>query len=251
MSPPTDPLAEPAADKPIPLWVALSVMGAIVLVGSGLIWRYLYRPATPTNAVSTIIPSPSNPRVAGGPEADPALKSAVLKAAAEADLPDGVHALGADDILFKAGDAYLKVRRHDDGQPAYSFGSFALPDLEWQHGYLTQGVRRIVSQDDFAKELGVTDAQRKALADLPDPPAGKWPQADRDRFVALYKVWDKATGDAKAKAATDLVEALRAYADPKRAADQKAMSDRVGRITSILTPEQVTRINPIPRWDLK
>ncbi|MDB5321182.1 MAG: hypothetical protein JWN40_2813 [Phycisphaerales bacterium] len=239
MSEPTDPPpATSAADKPISLPVAVGVMGLILVVGAGLIWKYLYHPPAPANAIRTIAPQPGSPHVAGGPAAkDAGIPVEALKAiAAEADLPDGLH-LTSTGTLIKAGDAYLRVR----GMDSYAFGFFTLSEQEWEHGYLSQGVRRMLTQDDFAKELALTDDQRARLEKLPAAPAAKWPQADRDRLIALYK-------DEKSR--PQVVAALAAYAAERRAADQKVMAERIRQFRSILTEKQLARVNPIPRWPL-
>jgi hypothetical protein len=219
--------------------VAVGVMGLILVVGAGLIWKFLYHPPAPGNAIHTIAPLPGSPRVAGGPPANSGgIPVEALKAmVAEADLPDGLHQTRSG-TLIKAGDAYLRVRDKE----SYAFGFFSLSDQEWEHGYLSQGVRRMLAQEDFARELGLTADQRSRLEKLPAAPAAKWPQADRERLIALYK-------DEKTR--PQIVAALAAYAAERRAADLKVMDERIHAIRSILNEKQLARINPIPRWPLK
>jgi hypothetical protein len=202
----------------------------------------------------TIVPLPTNPRVAGGPPVDSGdsrTRAAAVNAAADADLPDGLHTVTDGAALFKAGDAYLRVRFDDDGGARHAMGTFGLPEIEWEHGYLSQAVRRLVAQTDYARELNVTAEQMRRLEKLPEAPPSKWPKTDRDRFVAMSDAWEKAQGDDKARAAAALLEALKAYAGPKRAADHKAMADRVKQIREILTPEQLAKVNPIKPWNFK
>ena len=241
MSEPTDsPPGADSADKPISMPVAVGVMGLILVVGAGLIWKFLYHPPAPANAIRTITPLPGNPHVAGGPPANAdAVPVEALKAiVAEADLPDGLHIKTGGDTLIKAGDAYMRV----SGSDKYTFGFFTLSDQEWEHGYLSQGVRRMLAQDDFARELGLTADQRARLEKLPEAPAAKWPQADRERLIGLYK--DEQTR-------LQVVGALAAYAAERRAADQRVMDERIHAIRSILTEKQLAKVNPIPRWPLK
>jgi hypothetical protein len=237
--PPEAPPATASADKPIPMPVAVGVMGVIFVVGAGLIWNFLYHPPAPGNAIRTISPLPGNPRVAGGPPANSgAIPVEAIKAiVAEADLPDGLHQTSSG-TLVKAGDAYLRVGDKD----RYAFGFFTLSDQEWEHGYLSQGVRRMLAQEDFAREVGLTADQRERLEKLPTAPAAKWPQADRERLIALYK--DERTRP-------QVVAALAAYAAERRGTDQKLMDERIHAIRSILNEKQLAKINPIPRWPLK
>jgi hypothetical protein len=237
---PDSPPATTAADKPISMPVAVGVMGLILVVGAGLIWKFLYHPPAPANAIRAIAPLPGSPHVAGGPAGkDAGIPVEALKAiAAEADLPDGLHQNGGGDTLIKAGDAYLRVRPPE----GYAFGFFTLSEQEWEHGYLSQGVRRMLAQEDFAKELGLTAEQRSRLEKLPTAPGAKWPQADRERLIALYK-------DEKTRA--QVVAALGAYAAERRAADLQVMDERIHAIRSILNEKQLARVNPIPRWPLK
>ena len=240
MSEPTNlPPATAAADKPISMPVAVGVMGLILVVGAGLIWKFLYHPPAPGNAIRTISPLPTSPHVAGGPPANSGgIPVEALKAiVAEADQADGLHQTGSG-TLIKAGDAYLRVRDKE----SYAFGFFTLSDQEWEHGYLSQGVRRMLAQEDYARELGLTADQRARLEKLPAAPAAKWPEADRERLIALYK-------DEKSR--PQVVAALGAYAGERRAADQKVMDDRIRQIRSILNEKQLAKINPIPRWPLK
>jgi hypothetical protein len=238
------------SDKGVPLSVALAVMFLILIAGAGLIWKYLYRPAeTPAgNAMRVIMADPSNPRVAGGaPAAEAKVKEQALKAAAEAELADGIHVRdGGDDVLVKAGDAYMKVLRHN-GQARYAFGFFTLNENEWEHAYLTQGVRRILEESEYAKELGVSEEQAARLAKLPEAPGTKWPAGDRERFVEKFKVWEAAPD--KSKSAEDLVKALGDYAREKRAGDQKVLSERVKGIKAVLDERQVARINPVKKGE--
>jgi hypothetical protein len=236
---PNSPPATSAADKPISMPVAVGVMGLILVVGAGLIWKFLYHPPAPANAIRTIAPLPGNPHVAGGPASNTGgIPVEALKAiAAEADLPDGIHITGSGSLV-KAGDAYLRVRDKD----SYAFGFFTLAEQEWEHGYLSQGVRRMLAQEDFAKEVALTAEQRARLEKLPAAPAAKWPQADRDRLSAVYK-------DEKSR--PQVVAALAAYATERRAADLKVMDERIHAIRSILNERQLARVNPLPRWPLK
>jgi hypothetical protein len=248
----------PPVSKPVPIWLAGAVMGLTLCLGAILVWKYRMAPASPPNVARVVVPPLNNPRVAGGggaaDAADPKLRLVALAAAAEADLPDGAHeAADGSSVLFKSGDAYMRlVRGAKAGDPPrYAFGTFSLPDVEWEHGYLSQGVRRILEQADYAKQLGVTKAQWDKLDALPAAPAAKWPQDDRDRFAALALKWDTTAGDAKAAAATEVVKAIGAFATKKREADQKAMAERIKAVREILTADQVKQINPIPRWDVK
>ena len=239
-TPPPDKPANSSA-KRIPLPLALGVMALVLIVGAFLIWKYVYRPANPPSAIRTITPLPGAPHVAGGPPAtDSGLKRKITELANEADLPDGIHERGPYDWLVKAGDAYMRVRRLD-GKMRYAFGYFTLDDQQWEHGYLTQGVRRILNEPSYASELDITPDQRAKLEKLPPPPDTKWPQADRDRFIALYKNEDSRP---------QLVQALGDYATAKRQAERKSFVDRIEKIRAILTPAQAQRINPIPRWPL-
>ena len=237
--PPAEKNAAPG--KPIPLPLALGIMGLILVVGAFLIWKYVYRPPAPPNAIHTITPLPGAPHVTGSQQgADSGLRRKVTELAAEAELPDGVHERGHEDWLVKSGDAYMRVRRMD-GHFKYAFGYFTLDDQEWEHGYLTQGVRRILNEEDYARSLGVTPEQRAKLEQLPPPPKTTWSEADRDRFSALFK--DEASRPR-------LVTELGDYAKAKREAERKAFTERIEKIRAILTPAQLERINPIPRWPL-
>jgi hypothetical protein len=243
--------AEPnqaSPDRPIPLPIALGVMAAILVGGGALIWRFVYRPALAQNAIRTVAPTADNPRVAGGPSGvlaaagDAGIKINPVQAAAEADLPSGIHTRPGGDVLIKSGDAYVRLIPAAGDEPArQAFGYFTLPETEWEHGYLTQGVRRLLTQEDFAKELALTDDQRARLEKLPAAPSIRWTDAERDRLLALYN-------DAKTRG--EVVAALAAYAATKRAADQKVMTQRVKEIRAILSEKQLARINPIPRWPL-
>jgi hypothetical protein len=240
------------AGRRVPVWLAVAVMGGLLAGGAGVIWKYRYAPARGPNAVRVVTPWPTNPRVGGGEGAgtNPEGRLAVLAAAGEAELGDGVHeSAEGGSLLVKAGDAYMRVARATKAGegPRYAFGTFSLPELEWEHGYLTQGVRRILEQEEFAKQMGVTKEQWERLDRLPAPPAGKWPEAERARLVAMFVKWETATD--QAKAAAELVAALGKYAGERRAADQAVMTERVKGIREILTAGQVEKINPIKRWE--
>jgi len=227
-------------------------MAAIILGGGAMIFRYLHRPVSPTRVMQVTTPVPGGPRAVGGPvQGSNAAKFNVVQAAAEAELPDGVHRGPEGDILFKAGDTYFRVVPQAEGEPRYTFGFFTFKDVEWEHGYLTQGIRRILAQDDFAKEIGVSEEQKKKLEDLPPAPASKWPAAERERFVSQYQGWLGAKDDDKKKAGEELLKLLRGYGDIRRAADQQTMIDRVTKIKAILNEKQIAKINPIPKWEVK
>lgn len=237
--------------RPIPLWLAMTLLSVTAVAGLAGIWKYAYRAP---NAIRALAPTPGNPKVAGGPQAaDERTKAAVLQAAGEADLPDGVHAKDARHVLIKAGDAYMRITPRDDPAAAlgFSFGYFTVAETEWDHGYLSQGVRRLLVDEEYAKELGVTAEQVKKLAALPDPPPAKWPEKDRTRFVEAYRAWARAAEVDKAKLADELTRGLKEYGEKRRQADQELMADRVKQIKSILTERQVAKINPIPRWEVK
>jgi hypothetical protein len=233
-------------------------MLALLLGGGFLIWRYRYHPAPHVSRV--IVPSPATPRVAGGGDANAdttkaqKTRVAALAAAAEAELPDGVHEVGDRTVLVKSGDAYVRVARATltGDPPRYAFGTFSLPDIEWEHGYLTQGVRRILEQPDYAKELAVSKEQWDQLDGLPAAPPAKWAVADRSKLMELWLAWETAADPAaKAAAADVIVKALGEISTKKRSADHAVMSERVDRIRQILNEGQLKKINPIPRWDVK
>jgi hypothetical protein len=254
----TDPPVNPAS-KPIPIPLAVAAMAALVVGGGLLIWRYRYHAPPPPNVSRVTVPLPTSPHVAGGGAGadsakDQQARQAALAAAAEADLPDGVHEVGDRTVLAKSGDAYVRVARATPSgdPPRFAFGTFSLPDIEWEHGYLTQGVRRILEDSAYAKELGVTKQQWDQLDALPASPSNKWPVADRQKLMDLWLAWETAAdGDAKAKAAEVLVKALGEIATRKRSADQQVMKDRAKRIREVLNEAQLKAVNPIPRWEVK
>lgn len=194
------------------------------------------------------MPTPANPHVAGGEApADDRTRAAVLKAAAETELPDGLHARAKDDVLIKAGDTYMRVTPRDGQEPGYAFGYSTIAEIEWQHGYLTQSLRRIAADEDYAKDLGITADQAKRLEALPAPPFAKWPEADRKRFIDAYQAWSRVADAEKPKAAEELVRALKDFGQRHRADDQKLMATRIEQIKSILTERQLTKVNPVKR----
>jgi hypothetical protein len=225
----------------------------MILLGGGLlIWRYLYHPARPVNAMHVTLPTHGNPKVAGGPVMTGGInKFNVIQTAAEAALSNGIHPGANGDVLFKAGDTYLRVSPDKDGKPNFNFGYFTVSDVEWEHGYLTQGIRRILTQEDFAKEVGISGEQRIKLKELPEAPALKWPVGDREKFIAQYQKWVSAGGDEKEKVGAELIASLKKYGEQKREADLKVMADRVSRVRAILNEKQLARINPIPKWEIK
>jgi hypothetical protein len=245
----------PAAEteKPIPLWTAFGVLAAIVIGGGTLIYKYLYRPPAPPAAIEVVTPGPGQPRVArsGGnaPATAPALD--LLVVAREADLDDGVHRLPAGGTLIKAADAYVKAfDGTPDAAPSLSFGYFTVSQAQWEHGYLSNGVRRLSGDGEYAKSLGVTAEQLKKLEDLPPEPPMRWDNQARDRFSKLYAAWRSAGEAQRSAAAGVMVRQLAEYARGKRDADDAMRRRRVERIRSVLTPDQVRAMNPIPRWDL-
>lgn len=241
----------PPAEKTVPLGIALGMMGVILMGGGLLIWRYVYRPAGPVNVMHVTVPTPANPRMAGGDGGNGVVKFNVVQTAGEADLPDGVHPGTAGNVLFKAGDTYMRVLPGEDGKARVGFGYFTVKDGEWEHGYVTQGIRRILTQDDFAKELGVTEEQKSKLKELPEAPATKWPEKDREKFIAQYQMCAAAKGDDSAKLGAGLVKGLKEYGEKRRAEDLKVMTDRVSQVKGILNEKQLGRINPIPKWEVK
>jgi hypothetical protein len=236
-------------EKTIPVGVAACVMAALVIAGGGVIWRYLYRPARPVPAVRVSAPAPGGPRVAGGKVTeDPRALAEVLEMEAEAGRPDGVYPR-AGQVLFKAGDAYFRVMTAE-GEERYSFGFFTMADVEWEHGYLSQGVRRMVADREFAREVGVSEKQLDRLGDLPEAPGAKWPAGDRERLMGMYRNWVKAENAEKVRVGNDLSAALRVYGEKRRSADDRVMAERVKAIRTILDERQVARINPVPRWEV-
>lgn len=240
------------ARTPIPLPAALAAFAVLLIGGALVIWKYVYRPAKPPNVTNVRVPAPGNPRVAGGDDAmNDQLKQDVTKTAAEADLPDGIHARGNNDALVKGGDVYMRVLPREAQPPGFTFGYFTLADREWEHGYVTQGVRRILAQEDYALELAITTDQAKRLQELPDAPASKWPEADRKRFADAYMAWAKAADAEKGKLSEDLVRGLKEFGEKRRWGDQQVMNARLAQVKEILNERQLNRINPIPRWELQ
>jgi hypothetical protein len=234
-------------EKTIPVGLAVCVMAALVIAGGGVIWRYLYRPAKPPIRVAA--PAPGGPRVAGGKvREDPRMRAEIEQMEAQASFPDGFYPMEGQ-VLFKGGDAYFRVVS-DGGEERYSFGFFMLAEVEWEHGYLSQGVRRMLGDREFARELGLTEKQLDRLRDLPDAPGAKWPAGDRERFVEAYRKWAAAPGEEKVRVGNGLAASLRVYGEARRAADDRVMAQRVKAIRSILEDRQLARINPVPRWDL-
>jgi uncharacterized protein YukE len=255
MTPPAQTAA--AGEKQIPLWVAIAVMAMILIAGAVLVFKYANRPppapAPAPKAINVVTPAPGQPRIArSGPNPVPTPPAIdPLLVAREAELADGIHTLPTGGTMVKAGDAYIKaIRLPEDPGPALSFGSFTVSDEQWVHGYLSNGVRRLLGDPEYAKSLAVTADQIKQLEALPGEPSMRWPRDARDRFADLYKKWDATPPAQKPAAEKELVGALREYAQAKRAADQTAMGQRVAKIRAILTGPQVEKLNPIPRWDL-
>jgi hypothetical protein len=227
--------------RDIPLPWAIAVLAAIVVAGSVAIWKYLYRPAPAPNAIRAIAPPPGMRVVGSG---KPPSNADALAIEREAELADGVY-IKDDKALFKAGDAYLKsTAKGDDPR----FGFYSINDLEWDHGYLSLALRRIEADEAFVKELGLTKEQVQKLQNLPEAPSGKWPDADRARFARMLDEWGRAN-DQAAKA-QEILKELGTYATARRAAVDARIADRVKIIKTTLTPEQLAKVNPIPRWNL-
>jgi hypothetical protein len=142
------------------------------------------------------------------------------------------------------------TRLPKDPAPLFSFGHYTVSDDQWTHGYLSQGVRRILADPEFAQSLAITKDQLKQLASLPPAPGPRWPKESRDRLTDLYTKWDTAPAPQKPAAANQLTQALRDDAKSKHTADQDAISKRLTQIRATLTPQQLEKLNPIPHWDL-
>jgi hypothetical protein len=141
----------------------------------------------------------------------------------------------------------MRVVPRDGQEPGYTFGYFTIAEREWEHGYLTQSLRRIAADEEYAKELGITPDQAKRLEALPAPPPLKWLEADRKRFIDAYQAWSRVADAEKPKAAEDLVRALKEFGERHRANDQKLMVTRIDQIKSILTERQLAKVNPVKR----
>jgi hypothetical protein len=209
----------------------------------------LYRPAGEAKVMRAVVPSPGMPRVVGGSQGAPnaATLAAVRGVVEDEQLPDGVHVRPGGEVLVKAGDAYLRARNFG-GEWRYAFGYFTLGEREWEHGYLTQGVRRLLAEEEFAREVGLTEEQRGKLKALPEPPAAKWSEVDREKLAGLHRAWDRATGEEKARAEQAMVEGLRTYAEGRRAAEREVMERRVEGIKGVLNGGQLEKVNPIRKW---
>jgi hypothetical protein len=176
----------------------------------------------------------------------PAISADALAAARENELPDGVH-IKDDQVLFKIGDAYLKCTRK--GQDP-RFGFYSVSESEWEHGYLSLGVRRIVADESFVRELGLSREQVDKLENLPAAPSPRWADADRGRFTKLLDEWARLRDQANPAKGQEILKQLATYASARRSALDKSLSDRVKIIKETLTPAQLAKINPIPRWNL-
>ena len=119
--------------------------------------------------------------------------------------------------MVKAGDAYLKATRlPEDPAPLFSFGHFSVTDDQWTHGYLTSGVRRILSDPEYAQSLNITPDQHEATRIPPPAPATRWPKETQGRLADLYKKWESAPTAQKPAAANDLITTLRQQAQTRR-----------------------------------
>jgi hypothetical protein len=233
--------------------MAIGIMGLILAAGAALVFKYTHRPPPAPNAVNVITPAPNQPRIArsGGNPTSPPPDLDPLLAAKEEQLPNGIHQLPTGVTLVKAGDAYLKaIRLPEDPAPAFSLGHYSLSADEWINGYLMSGIRRILADPDYARSLAITPDQLKQLEALPPGPAARWPRESRDRLAELYKKWDTAPASQKSTAADQLVKAVGDYAHSKLIADHQAMSQKVAKIRAALTPQQLEKLNPLPRWNL-
>lgn len=219
------------------------VMSVIGMAGLGILWRlaYLRRAdddAGPKNAMRAVAPAPGG-RVAesGGPDVPRAAAGGALAAAAEANLPDGVYPRAGGGRLVKAGDAFVYVGPGRGEGRVLRGGFFTMDEAEWGFGYLVEGVRRILAEPAYAGEVGVTAAQRDALAALPSPPDLAWPREELEGLAA------------RVDAAVEAVALLRQTATVRRAAGHGAMRAYAARMRTVLSAEQVSRLDPIPRWE--
>jgi len=84
MSTPDSGSAEPWGKRPIPLWAAVLSFGVILICGAGLIWKYVYQPPKPPNAIRAIVPPVGGPRVAARDMGPSPMRAEALQAGAEA-----------------------------------------------------------------------------------------------------------------------------------------------------------------------
>jgi hypothetical protein len=100
---------------------------------------------------------------------------------------------------------------------------------------------RIMGEDAVARQLEITADQRKALQAVPGHVAYVVDAPTRKSFDALLAAWEKAPADQKKTAEDSIIAAVRDFESKNAPTFKSALEDRVAKIKSIVTPEQIEK----------
>jgi len=102
-----------------------------------------------------------------------------------------------------------------------------------------RSARRLLLDADLAKQLQLTDEQRKNLRQVQFAPGLTISDNDRTNLVTLALAWEQAAGPAKAAAESKLVAAMKDVAARSVDPAKKAVQQSIQQVKGILTPQQL------------
>lgn len=229
---PADP-GDTAEKKRIPGWLAGVGAGAFLLAAGVFIYWFLAGSFTGTG---DLIPDPGRAERGGGGRGN-------WRQQANADgvkpLPNnqGHYVLSAGAIMDIDPPPPGKKR---DTAYRFRYDSKALLTPEQWH--LALGLRRVAQDSQMAKTLDVTQAQLEHLRRFSYIPM-ELSKADRDRLIAAWTEYDKAT--AKGEPEKALVAMLKDVGTKSMAATKVQASKRVAEISRVLSPDQVRELTKL------
>lgn len=216
----------------IPVWLAVLIILIAVAGGGWFVYRGVFGGDHDATADSIVVepgfrrsPVQANPSMAarwglGGPA-------------------EGILKRGGGPITARRGNAFFRASQNKSGYNI-NFDYLSSVRQSWvtpAQWALHQLALRVVENDELAKQLKVTDDQKKKLQALSY--AVPITAAERSSLEALLIEWDKATGAAKDPAGVKLLDAIAKVGAAHLEASKAALVRRVQQIPTILTAQQV------------
>jgi hypothetical protein len=211
-------------------WLGISLLLACLLVGSGIIWFFMFA-ASPRQRSVTVDPKQQSIGVQGRLPTDRSARQ----------MP-GVHRLDGSTWLVNGSSGSLRVVKQKQGYQ-FNFG-FAQGIVAPEQVALFSALIRAQNDQAMAKEWGISTEQVAKLKNLNLRQALLKPSnEDRAAMTALWNGYLAAgDGQARADAQKQLIAKLDAIAKAETEAARKSMATRLDGAKQVLSAEQLQKL---------
>lgn len=211
--------------KPMPSWLAITIIVMCVVASGALLWWWFGSERRP---ILVDLPNASRP----------------VRTVPDDNWNNDARSLGGGNWAIRSGEARMFVNRRDDkNNVRFVYGN----DLVTGEDRAMIRVAALARRDDGAKQLALTQEQKATLTKLPRLGATTM-TTNKDDIANAQTAWgafESAPDDKKDEAKKTLLALVKEIGDQRSDESKAALAAQVAAVKAALTPEQIEKAKKV------